>query len=113
MIETTLVWGGTAGAREAAIAAASAGQDGVAILIEGMPSGQVRLAGAVHIAPGCLCCAGQLVFQVSLNRLLRQGPRRLYLGLSSADTHIESLRTLLQSPPYAGRLRLSADLRCP
>ncbi|MCG2585469.1 GTPase [Massilia sp. TS11] len=113
MTETTLVWGGTAAAREAAIAAAADGEDGVAILIEGLASGQVELPSATRVAAGCLCCAGQLVLQVSLNRILRQAPRRLFLGLASGEEHVGRLRAWLQSAPYAAHLHLTPDLVCP
>ena len=42
----------------------------------------------LRIAPGCLCCSGNLVLRVTLNRLLRHPPARLFISLADA-THIE------------------------
>lgn len=58
-----------------------------------------------RIAPGCLCCDGNLVLRVTLNRLLRQRPRRLFIGLASSE-HLDQLRSWLQSAPYDQLLRL-------
>ncbi|NHZ87911.1 GTPase [Massilia sp. CCM 8733] len=126
----TLVTGGSAAQREAAIAArlaqlssgagpqaAAAGQPhGVsAVLLEGLPSGQTLLSPSdslpVHrIAPGCLCCTGNLVLRVTLNRILRLRPDRLFIGLAATD-HLDQLRSWLQDPPYDQLLELTADLR--
>ncbi len=123
----TLVTGGSAAQREAAIAArltqvaADAGRGagpthGVsAVLLEGLPSGQTLLSPSdslpVHrIAPGCLCCTGNLVLRVTLNRILRLRPDRLFIGLAATD-HLDQLRSWLQEPPYDQLLELTADLR--
>ncbi|NHZ42437.1 GTPase [Massilia aquatica] len=119
----TLVTGGSAAQREAAIAArlaqvaADAGPaHGVsAVLLEGLPSGQTVLSPSdslpVHrIAPGCLCCTGNLVLRVTLNRILRLRPDRLFIGLAATD-HLDQLRSWLQDPPYDQLLELTADLR--
>ncbi len=125
-----LVLAATAGAREAAIAnailanpqpALLAGQSeqgpGHAILLEGLPdgSGQLETLCAQYqlplsrIAPGCLCCAGQVIMRVTVNRLLRQRPRHLYIGLATA-THQDQLRAILHSSPYDGSLVLGEDV---
>lgn len=126
----TLVMGGSAAQREAAIGArlaslaqgarptgAAAGSpDGVAaVLLEGLPSGQTLLSPSNHlhihrIAPGCLCCTGNLVLRVTLNRILRLRPDRLFIGLAATD-HLDQLRSWLQAPPYDQLLELTADLR--
>ncbi|HEU5437088.1 MAG TPA: GTPase [Telluria sp.] len=107
---TTLVLGATAMAREQAIAAAA--PPGAAILLEGMPSGTNILPDhldAARIAPGCLCCTGNLVLRVTLNRILRRHPQRLYIGLASTE-HLDQLRSWLSAPPYDQLLALTPDL---
>jgi hypothetical protein len=145
-VPTTLVVGGSASGREAAIAAAAlhaASRDaapgdaptapafaaaaapapippGVAIL-EGLSDGHSPLADLaeqdnlsslqlIRIAPGCLCCAGNMILRVTLNRLLRRPPARLFISLADA-THVETLRAWLSSAPYDTLLRLDADIR--
>ena len=135
MTPVTLVLAASASVREAAIAQAIAeaiagtaqqscdplepGRIAHAALLEGLPDGQGQLEtlqqntphtlALIRIAPGCLCCIGSVVLRVSINRLLRQRPMHLWLGL--ADTrHLDQLRTLLQSPPYAASLQLTPDL---
>jgi hypothetical protein len=87
----------------------------VAVLLEGLPSGQTLLSpcDALHvhrIAPGCLCCTGNLVLRVTLNRILRLRPDRLFIGLAATD-HLDQLRSWLQDSPYDQLLELTADLR--
>ena len=114
-LPTTLVVGARAGAREAAIAARLDGGGGVAAaILEGLPDGQFCLeAGPTllvkRIAPACLCCAGNLVLRVTLNRLLRERPARLYIGLASAE-HVTRLRSWLSTAPYDQLLTLTPDL---
>jgi G3E family GTPase len=62
-----------------------------------------------RIAPGCLCCTGNLVLRVTLNRLLRRRPGRLYIGLATTE-HLDQLRSWLQAPPYDQLLELTPDL---
>lgn len=133
-VATTLVTGPSASAREQAIAAllalpdahqASAPSDAKlgdapgasapatldAVILEGLgmaadpllanPARQV-----VRIAPGCLCCDGNLVLRVTLNRLLRQRPQRLFIGLAGSE-HLDQLRSWLQKAPYDQLLALN------
>ena len=132
-VRVTLVTGACTAARETAIAAAlmsvasapaAAPLVGctVALILEGLPSGQSEhaamldphhnplLVQAARIAPGCLCCIGNLTLKVTLNRILRHPPQRLYISLASA-THIGQLRAFLSSPPYDTLLRLTDDLQ--
>jgi hypothetical protein len=116
----TLVTGPTASAREAAIAAAldagpALSPDGfTAVILEGLASGSspipdlssVRL---VRLAPGCMCCTGNLVLRVTLNRLLRQGPGRLFIGVANSE-HLDQLRSWLQEAPYDQLLALNPNL---
>ncbi|WP_020656369.1 hypothetical protein [Massilia niastensis] len=127
-VDTTLVTGPSASVREQAIAALLA-QDPShpsslshaphgpvrarldAVILEGLgASGEPLLATptlqVVRIAPGCLCCDGNLVLRVTLNRLLRQRPQRLYIGLARSE-HIDQLRSWLQDPPYDQLLALN------
>ena len=118
----TLVSGGRASEREAAIASALRPGQSTAAILEGLASGTsilTELAAAqiaetstlqvLRIAPGCLCCSGNLVLRVTLNRLLRQPPARLFISLADA-THIEQLRSWLSASPYDGWLALEPDL---
>lgn len=131
LVATTLVTGSSAGAREGAIAAllastahdtaVSGSGDGElppgsspafdAVILEGFgvaaePLASGRGLHVTRIAPGCLCCDGNLVLRVTLNRLLRQRPRRLFIGLASSE-HLDQLRSWLQSTPYDQLLRLN------
>ena len=118
---TTLVLGANAAARETAIAALLEPGTRSCIILEGLPDGSAHLAAgalpapapAIHrIAPGCLCCAGNLVLRVTLNRILRHRPDRLFLGLATAG-HSAQLRQWLSQPPYASLLALTPDLHAP
>jgi hypothetical protein len=123
-VTTTLVTGATPGEREHAIATAMH-QNGAlpdlphapaltAVILEGLPDGQSTLSpsSAVlieRIAPGCLCCTGNLVLRVTLNRLLRRRPSRLFIGVASAG-HLDQLRSWLGSAPYDQLLELTPVL---
>jgi G3E family GTPase len=120
LIPTTLVTGATAAARESAIAAALSPGQSTAIILEGMADGNSRLVydesdstawqpQVYRIAPGCLCCAGNLVLRVTLNRLLRRPPAQLFISLADA-THVDRLRAMLATAPYDALLRLEPVL---
>ena len=120
----TLVSGGRAAGREAAIAQALRPQQASAVILEGLADGNAILADLaeqvspspsfplqlLRIAPGCLCCSGNLVLRVTLNRLLRHPPARLFISLADAS-HIEQLRTWLTASPYDALLALQADIQ--
>ncbi len=127
-VPTTLVHGGKAGAREAAIAALLRAGAADAVILEGLADGGAALAefgGApaapsassspssfphiVRIAPGCLCCSGNLVLRVTLNRVLRLAPAQLYISLADAS-HLEQLRQWLSDAPYGELLALQPDI---
>ncbi len=115
-VPTTLVAGASGRAREQALAAAMALHPAArcAVILEGLPSGAALLAPSnlleIHrIAPGCLCCTGNLVLRVTLNRLLRRPPGRLYIGLATGG-HLDQLRSWLLLPPYDQLLELLPDL---
>jgi hypothetical protein len=120
-VPVTLVTGPSAGAREAVIASlldaappTSSPAGFNAIILEGLASGStpipdlssVRL---VRLAPGCVCCTGNLVLRVTLNRLLRQGPERLFIGVASSE-HLDQLRSWLQEAPYDQLLALNPTM---
>lgn len=116
---TTVVTGASAQAREQAIAAQLSGsqQHGpVAIILEGLAPGGSLLdildssVLVARIAPGCLCCTGNLVLRVTLNRLLRQRPARLFIGVARSE-HLDQLRSWLLAEPYDQLLRLTDDLQ--
>jgi hypothetical protein len=124
MTLTTLVIGGHAAARESAIesaiaAALAAGADqhaSIALILEGLSDGVARFdpehhpssLNIVRIAPGCLCCSGNLVMRVTLNRLLRRPPSRLYISLATT-THLDDIRQFLSQAPYDALLTLTDD----
>ena len=119
----TLVSGGRAAEREAAIAQALPAGQPVAVILEGLADGNAILTELaeqvspsppfplqlLRIAPGCLCCSGNLVLRVTLNRLLRHPPAHLFISLADAS-HIEQLRTWLTASPYDALLALQADM---
>jgi hypothetical protein len=123
-VATTLVTGATAREREEEIAT-KLHQNGAtgdlpqnaaffAIILEGLPDGQPTLAASPsvlieRIAPGCLCCTGNLVLRVTLNRLLRRAPSRLFIGVANAG-HLDQLRSWLGSAPYDQLLELTPVL---
>lgn len=114
-VTTSLVTGASAGARERLIAAHLPAGPLCAILLEGLPDGHTSLAPSPtvlieRIAPGCLCCTGNLVLRVTLNRLLRRRPERLFVGLATTE-HLDQLRSWLRNPPYDQLLELTPDLR--
>ena len=122
-VPTWLVTGPRAGVREAAIAAHLAPDQSSVIILEGLSDGSSALvfedgAGPVvppvvhRIAPGCLHCSGNLILRVTLNRVLRQAPARLYISLATS-THLEQLRSWLSEPPYGELLSLQPDLSAP
>lgn len=116
----SLVLGGSADDRERAIAADIPPGLACAAIIEGVPSGgaaplnemppDVSLE-VVRVAPGCPCCTGNLTMRVTLNRILRRSPARLYLSLSDAS-HREQVLLFLQAPQYLALLAIGPDLQC-
>ena len=119
-VPTTLVIGPGAAAREAAIAAELAAEPShpsstTAIILEGLAAGNSALDQIAdkhqlaRIAPGCLCCTGNVVLRVTLNRLLRQRPGRIFIGVARSE-HLDQLRSWLQGEPYDQLLRLTPDL---
>ena|SRR5438034_5423625 len=122
MTLTTLVIGGHAAARESAIAAVLAADTDqnatTALILEGLPDGVSRFGAEdcplplniVRIAPGCLCCTGNLIMRVTLNRLLRHPPARLFVSLATA-THLDAIRLFFTQAPYDTLLTLTDDLR--
>jgi hypothetical protein len=116
MTLTTLVTGRDADAREAAIAAELAVDPqgtSAALILEGLPIAPIEFESSVRvvrIAPGCPCCTGKLTMQVTLNRMLRFAPERLYIGVAN-DAHLDQFRHFLMQPPYTALLALTGDIR--
>lgn len=117
-IPTTIVTGSSSGQREAAIAAALAPSLPTALILEGLPDGTSVLAGLAQdndflsiarIAPGCICCTGNLTMRVTLNRLLRARPQRLFISLACAD-HLFGIRQFLLQEPYDKWLSLTNEI---
>jgi G3E family GTPase len=120
MISTTLVTGASSAEREAAIAASLDRQMPTAVILEGLPDGKSELPcgsdeallKVVRIAPGCICCTGSLTMRVTLNRVLRHPPQRLFISLANA-THLPDIRKFLSTPPYDRLLMLTHDINMP
>ena len=122
-VPTWLVTGPRAGAREAAIAAHLPSEGASVIILEGLSDGGSALSfdpadgpfpfettpQVLRIAPGCLHCSGNLILRVTLNRVLRRPPARLYISLASAE-HLELLRSWLSEAPYGTLLDLQDDI---
>ena len=116
-VRTTVVTGPTLAGRESLIAASLPPGLRCAVILEGLPTGSTVLDPshtlAVHrVAPACLCCTGNLVLRVTLNRILRLRPERLFVGVASVD-HLDQLRSWLRDPPYDQLLELTPDLLSP
>ena len=116
---TTLVVGGTYAAREQAIAASLRAGQRSAVILEGLPDGKPGLLDTAvapdairRIAPGCLCCTGNLTMRVTLNRVLRYPPQRLFISLANAG-HLAEIRAFLGAAPYQALLTLTDDLHIP
>jgi G3E family GTPase len=122
MTPTTLVYGGNSTAREQAITARFDASYSTAVIAEGISgiSGTdaplqsleaKQQLQVFRIAPGCPCCSGNLTMRVTLNRILRRPPQRLYLSLASA-AHLPQIRNFLQEAQYQSLLSLSEELNC-
>jgi hypothetical protein len=116
-VTCTLVLGPSARAREAAIASdldATHQAGATAVILEGLADASSPLDPSAfllisRIAPGCLCCTGNLVLRVTLNRLLRNPPERLFIGLARGE-HLDQLQSWLQAEPYDQLLELTPVL---
>jgi G3E family GTPase len=110
----TLVSGGRASTREDYIHGAVV--PGAAVIIEGLADASSALAEVdpaavtvVRIAPGCLCCTGNLVLRVTLNRLLRRAPAHIFISMADAS-HVGQLKDWLTSASYQPLLALAPDV---
>lgn len=115
-IPATLVTGTSAAKREAAIAGVLHDHLRTTLILEGLPDGSSPFGEPlpswltiVRIAPGCICCTGNLTMQVTLNRVLRQHPERLYISLANS-AHLPGIRQFLQQEPYDKWLSLTSEL---
>lgn len=122
----TLVTGPSAASRESALAATLAASRAqpmrIALILEGLPDGSQQTAmlldpaqnpailQAARIAPGCFCCIGSMTLRVTLNRMLRQRPSRLYISLATVS-HLDAIRALMTQAPYDSLLTLTDDMR--
>jgi G3E family GTPase len=115
----TLVVGAHIDARENAIARLLQGGVSTAVILEGLPSGSGLLSAEAspdelwiaRIAPGCLCCIGNLTLRVTLNRMLRKRPHRIYISVADA-THLSTLEKFLSAAPYDNLLQLTPVIDC-
>jgi hypothetical protein len=116
-IPVTLVTSRLVSARESAVAARIVSDIQTAILAEGLPDGSdpfhsfpnKGLLDISRVAPGCPCCEGHLTMRVTLNRLLRKRPQRLFISLASSS-HLDRIVSFLSQPPYDKLLCLAEVL---
>lgn len=114
----TLVSGGSYAQREATIAASLlkfSTDETIAVVLEGLPDGTNILSDTAslrlhRIAPGCMCCIGNLAMRVTLNRIFRHPPSHLFVSLASAE-HLDEIELFLQQPAYSKVLQMSQNLR--
>ena len=119
MTLTSLVIGARAKDREAVILSNLNPSLQTAIILEGLPDGNSAidtLASSpnltiVRIAPGCMCCVGNMIMRVHLNRMLRTQPERLYISVANSE-HIDQLRLFLSEAPYDSLMSLTDDIVC-
>jgi G3E family GTPase len=79
-----------------------------AVVCEGLFAALVAPPGVsvAHLAPGCVCCVGQLPLRVTLTRLMRsERPDHLLLLLANAE-HLPRVRTMLTDGSLGIRLEL-------
>lgn len=117
-VELVLVAGGSYQERESWIASTLAQhrlipQAKIAVVLEGLPTGSMLLQASPtlfieRIAPGCICCIGNLVLRVTFTRLLRLKPDYLYLAINDC-AHLENLKAFLQQDTYANILHLGQE----
>ncbi|MDQ9169247.1 GTPase [Oxalobacteraceae bacterium R-40] len=118
MTPVTLVLGSSGIQREKTIANLVDPACPTVVLLEGFPDGKAVLENAgnsstlkiIRVAAGCMCCTGNLVLKVTLNRILRDPPKQIFLSVADAS-HIEKLHHFLTSPPYDKLLFLTKDCR--
>lgn len=119
MTLTTLVAGSNSVQLEAAVGRALCSDPQkyqTAVLIaEGLPQGMEiepipnGLNEIIRLAPGCMCCTGNLALRVTLNRVLRRRPDRLFISIANAE-HLSHLHAFLLQPSYQPYLSLTDDL---
>ena len=118
MIPTILVSGGDYLARENAIAghlaSAAPAATSIEVILEGLPAGQAILTNSPslqiqRIAPGCMCCIGNLAMRVTLNRVIRRQPGLLVISLAGNE-HLDNIRLFLSQAPYDGLLELAKEI---
>lgn len=119
MTAITLVYGSSSSAREEAITCRFDSACTTVVIAEGIAGINAALQAletqeqlqVFRIAPGCPCCSGNLTMRVTLNRILRRPPQRLYLSLASA-AHLPQIRNFLKEEQYQSLLSLSEEVNC-
>lgn len=117
MTLASLVIGARASLRESAIASRLSADQTTAVILEGLPDGSSALdaphthpdLNIARIAPGCMHCIGNLVMRVTLNRMLRDKPQRLFISVANTE-HLNQLREFLSNAPYDALLQLTPDI---
>lgn len=129
MIQTALFAGGLPAEREQALFdkiqrllnQPNAQDSHISLIIEGLPSGSSPLdelsnlphVHIVRLAPACLCCAGNLVLKIHLNRVITRAKRSnsaqfLFVQLLDPQ-HLPQLHSQLKQAPLDQYLQLTAD----
>lgn len=62
-----------------------------------------------RLAPGCVCCIGEVPLRTALTRIVRAHRPHALLLLIAADEHLERVRRLLRAVPLGGPIRLLED----
>ena len=114
MISCTLVAGGSAVARQAAVIERLDPAIPTAIIFEGIHPVHPAFADPARpsplltttIAPDCPCCGAGLVLRVTLDRMVNRRPQQLFICLANTE-HLPHLQQFLGEPPYADRLSLT------
>lgn len=117
MTLASLVIGPRAALRESAIASRLSADQSTAVILEGLPDGNSAFdsidahpgLNIARIAPGCMHCIGNLVMRVTLNRMLRNKPERLFISVANIE-HLDQLRAFLANAPYDALLQLTPDI---
>ena len=115
MIACTLVAGGTGAGRIATIVDRLDPDVATAAIFEGIHPQHPALHDPVRpaplsvstIAPDCPCCGGGMVLRVTLDRMIRRRPARLFISMADAD-HLPHLRQFLSAEPYRSLLELTS-----
>jgi hypothetical protein len=88
-------------------ASGAAGSDRAAVVVAGaLPTLTAPATVAIAHVVGCPCCTAQVALRVTLTRLLRSRRPAHLLLLQADGTHLDRIRNMLGSGPFADALHL-------